>query len=179
VDRRLAVPAGIALLFAGCATTPDPWLIDDFSAGPLRWKDKGSGTVETLLESAGGAGRFTFGGERGEGSWSDLHVPIAWPAGAVAIAFRARADRPCAVEAKLVEGRNHNEMEHFGARIELTSDWREFRLRPADFARVIWSSEHDPTRVNRRLDLEKVSGFGFAEIDFPVTFEVDEVRFVR
>lgn len=174
-----ALPAALSLCVAACAAAPDPLLIDDFADGPTKWKDKGSGTVETLLESAGGAGRFTIRGERGEGSWSDLHVPIAWPPDAVAIAFRARADRRCAVEATLVEGRNHNEMEHFGARIELGPDWAEFRLAPADFARVIWSSEHDPRRVNRRLDLEKVSGFGFAEIDFPVTFEVDDVRFVR
>ena len=178
---------GLAAVWGACAggpangsgTAADPLLIDDFSVGVSKWKDKGSGTVETRMEAVDGVGRFTITGERGEGCWSDLHVPILWPEGAAAVACRARAERPCAVEAKLVEGRSHNEMEHFGARLELTPEWREFRLAPADFARVIWSSEHEPDRPNRTLDLDRVRGFGFVEIDFPVTFEVDDVRFVR
>ncbi len=173
---RGAVLRLLPLLLAGCAAAaaPEPGVIvDDFESGRARWRDAGSGAKRTEVDLRAGAARITFGG--GATGWTDLTWPVdRWPEGATAIAVRVRAPRACRVFLKVNLGPEHDDLEMWGRTLELTAEWREHVVPVAQLTHYIWGH-----RRSAGPDASRIVGIGFAESDFPVTFEVDFIAIRR
>lgn len=163
--------------------------VDDFESGiGPAWKRLDSGSMRSEIEAVGPgrsgrfAARIQFSGTRGDGSWTDLHRAVDWPSdgGFDTIAFWARADAPARAQAKVHQGRRHDELEMYGRTIEIDTAWRRFRIPLSEFRALIFSHPRfDGGEATGGIEPARIVGIGFAELAdaaLPLVFYVDGIE---
>lgn len=123
------------------------------------------------------AAKITFTGTRSKNSWTNLYCKTIIPDQATKVSFWAKAGKECKVQVKLNQGTNHENMEMYGKTISIGTGWKKYAIGIDEFSEFIFShlkmeGKDSPGKVNKK----QVFGVGFAEVDLPVTFFIDQLQ---
>lgn len=163
-------------------------VIDDFEKGTPRWTQRGDGSmgveVAIIDDAPEGkkAAKISFYGNRDLKKWNWVNILWyidggGWPAEGKYLVFWAKAPSPCKIMVNLHEGPPKMQNEFFGATIDLTTEWKKYKIPVEDFKTYIWGHKEG----NKKLDIDRTILVGInqrssqPDLTFPVTFMIDAI----
>lgn len=168
------------------AINNSPIVIDDFESAEATYKKWSNqmerGTMKSSIElsdstQSGKMGaKISFTGTKSKGSWTNLQCKTTIPKDKNMITFWAKSEKTCIIKATIYQGLSHNELEIFGKMITIGNTWKKYEINITEFTEVVFSHpQQDGNLPSSNIKKEIVTGIGFAEGEFPVTFYLDNL----